>query len=74
MSRPVDHAERYADGRCIHCDANIGHYNGCPEDPDPPCTCGGDGPSVDAFGIDADCPYHSADPSTLAYPPGDIDA
>lgn len=57
-----DTAPRDADGRCLECHAEIGHYNNCGEDPDPPCICwlAGDDPA---------CPYHSADPASLVYPP-----
>ena len=27
------------DGRCLSCGAEIGHYNGCIEDPEPMCLC-----------------------------------
>ena len=45
------------DGRCINCDAVIGHYNGCIEDPDAMCLCHlrmGD----QAVTSEDDCPFH----------------
>jgi hypothetical protein len=53
-----DYAPRDEEGRCAECHAEIGHYNGCGQDPDPECRC----PEVG-------CPYHTADPETLVYPP-----
>jgi len=45
------------DGRCIGCGAEIGHYNGCLEDPEAVCLChlcmGGQ-----AVTSEANCPFH----------------
>lgn len=30
-----DDDERDEDDRCLHCGAEVDHYLGCPEDPDP---------------------------------------
>ncbi len=45
------------DGRCVHCGADVGHYNGCTEDPDAMCLCHlcmGE----QAVTSEAECPYH----------------
>ncbi len=47
------------DGRCVHCGADTGHYNGCTEDPGAMCLCHlcmGD----QAVTSEAECPYHGA--------------
>ena len=50
------------DGRCIGCGAEIGHYNGCIEDPEPMCLCHlcmGD----QAVTSEDDCPFHGDMPA-----------
>ena len=54
-----DSAEEEDDGRCIHCGAELGHYNGCLEDPESMCLCHlcmGD----QAVTSEERCPFHGA--------------
>ena len=45
------------DGRCVGCGAEIGHYNGCMEDPEAMCLCHlcMDDQAVTS---EAGCPFH----------------
>jgi hypothetical protein len=53
------------DGRCLSCGAEIGHYNGCIEDPAAMCLCHlcMDDQAVTS---ERNCPYHGEPDSIRA--------